>query len=90
MPRWRLEFQLKYLPAVVPLQLEVARRHGYNLGAVRDILGESAYEGCRRREDLSVHWRGTVGFSWIRGNQDDFLGQYRRNSHFTVALRYSF
>jgi hypothetical protein len=26
----------------------------------------------------------------IRGDPDDFLGQYRRNSHLTATLRYSF
>lgn len=36
------------------------------------------------------HWRVTPGIAWIRGNTDDFLGQYRRNSYFSLALRYSF
>jgi hypothetical protein len=36
------------------------------------------------------HWRTTVTASLIRGEPDDFLGQYSRNSHATLTLRYSF
>jgi hypothetical protein len=39
---------------------------------------------------LGQHWRATTGFTLIRGEPDDFLGQYRRNSHAILALRYSF
>ena len=39
---------------------------------------------------LGQHWRATTGFTLIRGEPDDFLGQYRRNSHAIIALRYSF
>jgi hypothetical protein len=36
------------------------------------------------------HWRATGGIAWIRGDMSDFLGQYRRNSYGSLALRYSF
>ena len=36
------------------------------------------------------HWRATTGWAWIRGDMTDFLGQYRRNSYASLALRYSF
>ena len=36
------------------------------------------------------HWRTTVSAALIRGEPDDFLGQYDRNSHFNLTLRYSF
>lgn len=36
------------------------------------------------------HWRVTPGVAWIRGDASDFLGQYRRNSYLSLALRYSF
>ncbi len=36
------------------------------------------------------HWRTTAGAAWIRGNIADFLGQYRRNSYASLAIRYSF
>ena len=36
------------------------------------------------------HWRATGGIAWIRGDMTDFLGEYRRNSYGSLALRYSF
>jgi len=36
------------------------------------------------------HWRVTPGFAWIRGDMTDFIGEYRRNSYASLALRYSF
>jgi hypothetical protein len=39
---------------------------------------------------IGQHWRATAGFTWIRGEADDFLGQYHRNSYALIALRYSF
>lgn len=36
------------------------------------------------------HWRATGGIAWIRGELTDFLGEYRRNSYGSLALRYSF
>jgi hypothetical protein len=36
------------------------------------------------------HWRTTFTGALIRGEPDDFLGQYRRNSHLSASLRYSF
>jgi hypothetical protein len=36
------------------------------------------------------HWRATGGFTWIRGEAADFLGQYHRNSYASLTLRYSF
>jgi hypothetical protein len=39
---------------------------------------------------VGQHWRGTGGVAWIRGDMEDFLGQYRRNSYASLAIRYSF
>jgi hypothetical protein len=39
---------------------------------------------------LGQHWRATAGFVVIAGRDGDFLGQYRRNSHLLLELRYSF
>ena len=36
------------------------------------------------------HWRATVGYSWIRGEMSNFIGQYNRNSYASLSLRYSF
>jgi hypothetical protein len=44
----------------------------------------------RRPVAAAMNWRATAGFAAIRGNAGDFLGQYRRNSHGILALRYSF
>jgi hypothetical protein len=39
---------------------------------------------------LGQHWRATAGFALLRDDPTDFLGQYRRNSHAILTLRYSF
>jgi hypothetical protein len=36
------------------------------------------------------HWRTTIAGVAIGGHTDDFLGQYHRNSHLQLSLRYSF
>jgi hypothetical protein len=41
-------------------------------------------------QTFGQHWRATAGFTWIRGDPGDFLGQYHRNSFALLALRYSF
>jgi hypothetical protein len=52
--------------------------------------GDGAWLKVEYSHAIGQHWRTTVTASLIRGEPDDFLGQYRRNSHATVALRYSF
>ncbi len=39
---------------------------------------------------LGSNWRATAGVTWIHGYENDFLGQYHRNSYASLALRYSF
>jgi hypothetical protein len=41
-------------------------------------------------QSFGEHWRATVGFAWLRGEENDFLGQYHRNSFAMAGLRYSF
>ncbi len=41
-------------------------------------------------QSFGDHWRATIGFAWLRGEQNDFLGQYHRNSFGIAELRYSF
>lgn len=41
-------------------------------------------------QTFGQHWRVTPGVAWIRGDMMDFLGQYRRNSYASFAVRYSF
>lgn len=76
----------------------VLGRASYTIDANRSV----AFEGALRRGADGVyakveysqargpHWRATLGGILLRGRPDDFLGQYRRNSHATLALRYSF
>jgi hypothetical protein len=72
-------------------------RAGYTIGPTRSI----AFEGVARQNGKGVwlrftytetygqHWRFTGGVTLMRGETADFLGQYRRNSYASLALRYS-
>ena len=70
----------------------------YTIDANRSVALEAAVrqngEGSWLRAEYSQtfgqHWRATAGFAWIRGDPNDFLGQYHRNSYASLALRYSF
>jgi len=76
----------------------IVARAGYTLDANRSV----AFEGAVRQDGGGVyskfeysqargqHWRATITGVVIAGSRDDFLGQYDRNSHLGVALRYSF
>lgn len=57
----------------------VARQDGHGFYA------KAEYSHARGR-----HWRATLTTVGLAGRRDDFLGQYRRNSHVAAALRYSF
>lgn len=73
-------------------------RVSYNLDANRSV----AFDGALRQnaagflgrfeysQAIGAHWRATARLAILRGDPDDFLGQYRLNSHVQVALRYSF
>jgi hypothetical protein len=73
-------------------------RVSYNLGPLSSL----AFEGAARQNGAGFygkweysrmagrHWRWSTGYVLIRGRQDDFLGQFRRNSHALLTLRYSF
>jgi len=52
--------------------------------------GHGAYVKGEYSQARGQHWRATVTGALIRGHVDDFLGQYRRNSHVTLSIRYSF
>ncbi len=71
-------------------------RAGWTIDANRSMSLEAAVRasGSFLRYEYSQlfgqHWRATAGAAWIRGEADDFLGQYHRNSYFSLALRYSF
>jgi hypothetical protein len=58
-------------------------------GAVRED-GGGLYAKAEFSEARGEHWRWTITGTVIAGRDDDFLGQYHRNSHVTASLRYSF
>lgn len=58
-------------------------------GAIRQD-GRGSYLRGEYSQARGAHWRATVRGTLIRGDAEDFLGQYRRNSHLSIALRYSF
>jgi len=58
-------------------------------GAVRQS-GGGGYTRIEYSQAHGQHWRATLTGTLIRGEPEDFLGQYRRNSHAVLALRYSF
>ena len=58
-------------------------------GAVRQN-GRGAYVKVEYSQARGRHWRATIGGALLRGDPGDFLGQYRRNSHGILSLRYSF
>jgi hypothetical protein len=57
--------------------------------AIRQTLS-GAYFKAEYSQAYGQHWRATASAALIRGEPDDFLGQYRLNSHGSVVLRYSF
>jgi hypothetical protein len=42
------------------------------------------------REKWNQRWSAAVSFTLLRGEPNDFFGQYRKNSFFNLSLRYSF
>jgi hypothetical protein len=73
-------------------------RASYTIDANRSVALESAVrqnlDGLWAKGEYSQafgqHWRATLNLTLIRGERSDFLGQYRRNSHALLILRYSF
>ena len=73
-------------------------RASYTIDTNRSVMAEAAIrrngDGVWTRAEYTQafgqHWRATAGFTLIRGSANDFLGQYRRNSHAILSLRYSF
>lgn len=71
---------------------------GYTIDTNRSIAfeavirqnGEGVYLKPEYTQAFGQHWRITAGFALIRGSATDFLGQYHRNSHGILSLRYSF
>lgn len=52
--------------------------------------GRGAFVQPEYSQTFGQHWRLTTGFTLIRGNDMDFIGQYHRNSFASLTVRYSF
>jgi hypothetical protein len=71
-------------------------RAGLTIDANRSLAIETAVRGggsfvrFEYSQLFGQHWRATGGIAWIRGDMTDFLGEYRRNSYGSLAIRYSF
>ena len=73
-------------------------RAGYTIDANRSIAFEAAarqngggtWVKFEYSHAVGQHWRATVNLTLIRGEPGDFLGQYNRNSHAILIVRYSF
>lgn len=52
--------------------------------------GDGLYARAEYSQAFGPHWRATTKFNLIRGKPADFIGQYRRNSHAMLIVRYSF
>ena len=73
-------------------------RAGYTIDPTSDVSFEAAVrqnlDGVwikgQYSEAIGAHWRATFAGAAIGGDERDFIGQYRRNSHLLATLRYSF
>ena len=73
-------------------------RGGYTIDANRNIAFEMAIRqngnGVWLKSEYSQlfhqHWRATLNLTLVDGDDGDFLGQYHRNSHAMLVVRYSF
>ena len=73
-------------------------RVSYNLDANRTVSVDTAvrqdgagfFSRGEFSQALGANWRAIAAFTLLRGEPADFLGQYRRNSHFQLTFRYSF
>ena len=73
-------------------------RASYTIDSTRSVAVETAvrqngrgmYGKVEYSQAYGDHWRATATAVLVRGDPDDFLGQYRLNSHLGLALRYSF
>lgn len=73
-------------------------RAGYMIDVRRSVAleaairqnGNGAYVKGEYSQTFGQHWRATAGFVALAGDEQDFLGQYQRNSHVLLTVRYSF
>jgi hypothetical protein len=71
-------------------QYTIDPRRSFAFEAAVKESGDGVWLKPEYSQQVGLHWRLTAGFTLIRGNARDFIGQYRLNSHAWVGLRYSF
>jgi hypothetical protein len=69
---------------------EIDPKRGISVDTAIRQNGKGLWLRSEYSEKWGPHWSGTLGFTLLRGDPGDFLGQYRRNSFFNLSLRYSF
>jgi hypothetical protein len=80
------------------LTRSIVGRASYTIDANRSAAAETAvrqnghgaYVKGEYSQARGQHWRATATGALIRGQENDFLGQYRLDSHVTLSFRYSF
>jgi hypothetical protein len=80
------------------LARSIVARVSYTIDSNRSVAiesavrqnGRGAYAKAEYSHGYGQHWRATAAAAAIAGDAEDFLGQYRRNSHVGLTLRYSF
>jgi hypothetical protein len=70
--------------------LQVNSRDTIAVDAALRQNGEGVWIRGEFTHSFNDHWSVRSGATFIRGQSTDFLGQFRRNSHVSVAFRYSF
>jgi hypothetical protein len=75
---------------LVHVQYTVDSERSVSLDTATRQNGAGSWARAEFSQGFGQHWRVTAGFTWIRGDAADFLGQYHRNSFGLLALRYSF
>jgi hypothetical protein len=76
----------------------IVARASYTIDPNRNVAFETAvrengagvYAKAEYSQARGQHWRATVAGVLLSGDANDFIGQYHRNSHVSVGLRYSF
>jgi hypothetical protein len=76
----------------------IVARASYTIDPNRNVAFETAvrengagvYAKAEYSQARGQHWRATVAGILLAGEADDFIGQYHRNSHVSIGLRYSF
>jgi hypothetical protein len=75
---------------IVRASYTVDPRRSIAIEAVGRQSGEGYYLKADYSQAVGEFWRITLTQIVLAGEEDDFLGQFNRNSHFSAALRLSF